>query len=109
MNKVNEHWELVLEPLSNELFQNAEIYLVSSLWTKLGQAYFSELNESLEHTKTMLNYLHSSGNESVKVPEDLAAAIQLSASREKPDRKVMPMCTQQVLRQSEEELHLYHL
>lgn len=107
MNKVNKHWELVLEPLSSELVQNAEIYLVSSLWAKLGQAYFSELNESLEHTKTMFNYLHSSGSETVKVPKDLAAAIQLSASREKPERKVMPMCVQQVLRKSEEELHLY--
>lgn len=109
MNKVNEHWELVLEPLSKELFQNAEIDLVSSFWAKLGKAYFSELNESLEHTKTMLNYLHSSGNESVKVPEDLAAAIQLSASREKPERKVMPVCVQQMLRKSEEELHLHYL
>uniref|UniRef100_A0A452QMN6 Sacsin molecular chaperone n=1 Tax=Ursus americanus TaxID=9643 RepID=A0A452QMN6_URSAM len=111
-NKVKVHWQPVLEPLFNELFQNAVMYSISNHWVKLEQAYFSELDESLEYTKTVLNYLQSSGKQIVKVPANLAAAVQLAASSPKPVRKVTPAWVRQVLRKSahpgdaQDKLHL---
>lgn len=111
-NKVKVHWQPVLEPLFNELFQNAVLYSISNHWVKLEEAYFSELDESLEYTKTVLSYLQSSGKQIVKVPANLAAAVQLAASSAKPVRKVTPAWVRQVLRKSvqpgdaQDKLHL---
>uniref|UniRef100_A0A8C5KVP0 Sacsin n=1 Tax=Jaculus jaculus TaxID=51337 RepID=A0A8C5KVP0_JACJA len=114
-SKVKVHWQPVLGPLFNELFQNAVIYSISSEWVKLEQVYFSELNESLEYTKSVLNYLQSSGKQIAKVPGNLAAAVQFSVtttSSVTPVRKVTPTLVRQVLRKcahlgnAEEKLHL---
>uniref|UniRef100_A0ABI7Y251 Ubiquitin-like domain-containing protein n=1 Tax=Felis catus TaxID=9685 RepID=A0ABI7Y251_FELCA len=110
--KVKVHWQPVLEPLFNELFQNAVLYSASNQWVRLEQAYFSELDESAECTAAVLNYLQSSGKHIVKVPANLAAAVQLAASPAKPVRKVTPAWVRQVLRKSapaggaREKLHL---
>lgn len=110
VNKVRVHWQRVLEPLFNELFQNAVLYSISNHWVQLEQAYFSELDDSLEYTETVLNYLQSSGKQIVKVPANLAAAVELAAPG--AARKVTPAWVRQVLRKSapeggaRERLHL---
>lgn len=112
VNRVKGHWQPMLQPLFSELFQNAVIYSVSGQWVTLEQVYFSELDESLEHTQTVLNYLRSSGKQVAKVPANVAAAVQLAAPSDKPVRKVTPAWVRQVLRKSahlgsaEEKLHL---
>nr|XP_026250752.1 sacsin isoform X5 [Urocitellus parryii] len=114
-SKVKVHWQPVLGPLFSELFQNAVIYSISNDWIKLEQAYFSELDESLEYTESVLNYLQSSGKQIARVPANLAAAVQLNAvvsSSSTPMRKVTPAWVRQVLRKcahlgsAEEKLHL---
>ncbi|XP_011533341.1 sacsin isoform X4 [Homo sapiens] len=112
-SKVKVHWQPVLEPLFSELLQNAVIYSISCDWVRLEQVYFSELDENLEYTKTVLNYLQSSGKQIAKVPGNVDAAVQLTAaSGTTPVRKVTPAWVRQVLRKcahlgcAEEKLHL---
>ncbi|ERE91622.1 sacsin [Cricetulus griseus] len=115
-SKVKAHWQPVLGPLFSELFQHAVIYSIGGEWVKLEQVYFSELDVSLEYTQSVLNYLQSSGKQIAMVPENLAAAVQLSAasatSSATPVRKVTPAWVRQVLRKcahlgsAEEKLHL---
>lgn len=106
----------MLGPLFSELFQHAVIYSIGGEWVKLEQVHFSELDGSLESTRSVLNYLQSSGKQIAKVPGNLAAAVQLSAasatSSASPVRKVTPAWVRQVLRKcahlgsAEEKLHL---
>jgi sacsin len=114
-SKIKAPWRPLLGPLFSELFQNAVIYSIGSAWVKLEQAHFSELDESLEYTASVLSYLQSSGKQVAKVPGNVAAAIELSAvasSGAAPVRKVTPAWVRQVLRKcahlgsAEEKLHL---
>lgn len=98
--KIKVHWQPVLEPLFNELFQNAVIHSLSNQWVKLEQVYFSELDENLEYTKSVLSYLQNSGKQIAKVPANLAAAVALSTTSARPMRKVTPAWVRQVLRKS---------
>ncbi|XP_028903954.1 sacsin isoform X2 [Ornithorhynchus anatinus] len=112
LNKVRVHWQPILEPLFKELFQHAVLYSASKHWVKLEQAYFSELDESLESTKAVLNYLQSSGKQVVRVPANITSALQLAAGSAKPLKKVTPALVRQVLRKSgptgsaDEKIHL---
>ncbi|XP_027733449.1 sacsin isoform X3 [Vombatus ursinus] len=112
MSKVKVHWQPIIEPLFNELFQNAVIYSISNHWIKLEQAYFSELDESLEYTKAVLSYLQSSGKQIVRVPANISNAVQLTASSAKSVKKVTPALVRQVLKKyghsgtAAEKLHL---
>ncbi|XP_054442512.1 sacsin isoform X5 [Pteronotus mesoamericanus] len=112
VNKVRAHWQPVLEPLFAELFQNAVVCSLSGRWVRLEQAHFSELDEGLERTGTVLRYLLGAGKQVVKVPAHLAAAVQRAASPERPVQKVTPAWLRQVLRKcappgsAEDRLHL---
>lgn len=111
-SKVKVHWRPLLEPLFDELLQNAVLHSVSHDWVRLEQAYFSELDDGSECTKSVLSYLQSSGKQIVKAPANLAAALQLAASSGRPVRKVTPAWVRQVLRKcaqpgcAGEKLHL---
>lgn len=111
-NKTKVHWQPIIEPLLRELFQNAVIYSLSDHWIKVEQVYFSEMEESLEYTHAVLNYLQDSGKEVAKVPENIANAVDLIMSGTKPVKKVTPSTVQQVLRKSghrasdDEKLHI---
>uniref|UniRef100_A0A8C9BKB9 Sacsin molecular chaperone n=1 Tax=Phocoena sinus TaxID=42100 RepID=A0A8C9BKB9_PHOSS len=100
VKRATAHWQPVLEPLFHELFQHAVLYSLSGHWVPLEQACFSELDESLECTRSVLNYLQSSGKQVVRVPAHVAAAVQLAVSSVRPVRKVTPAWTRQVLRKA---------
>uniref|UniRef100_A0ACB8FGQ0 Uncharacterized protein n=1 Tax=Sphaerodactylus townsendi TaxID=933632 RepID=A0ACB8FGQ0_9SAUR len=99
-NKTKVHWHPIIEPLLKELFQNAVIYSVSDHWIKVEQVYFSEMEENLEYTQAVLNYLKDAGKEVAKVSESIANAVDLILSSTKPVKKVTPGTVRQVLRKS---------
>lgn len=112
VDRARVHWQPVLEPLFRELFQNEVLYSLSGHWVRLEQACFSELDESLDYTRSVLSYLQSAGKQVVKVPAHVAAAVQLAAAGARPAGKVTPAWTRQVLRKAAplggaaEKLHL---
>ncbi|XP_039392976.1 sacsin isoform X5 [Mauremys reevesii] len=111
-NKIRVHWKPIIEPLFKELLQNAVIYSASSDWIKVEQVCFSDMDDSLEYTQTVLNYLQSSGNQIATVPANIASAVHLTVSSSKTVKKVTPAGVRQVLRKSghtgpaNEKLHL---
>uniref|UniRef100_A0A8D0LBK9 Sacsin n=1 Tax=Sphenodon punctatus TaxID=8508 RepID=A0A8D0LBK9_SPHPU len=111
-NKIRVHWQPIIEPLFKELFQNAVIYSASNHWVKVEQVCFSEMDECLEYSRGVLNYLQSSGKQIAKVPENIATAVHLTVSSTKPVKKVTPSAVRQALRKSghagpvNEKLHL---
>ncbi|XP_065450845.1 sacsin isoform X1 [Chrysemys picta bellii] len=98
--KIRVHWKPIIEPLFKELFQNAVIYSASSDWIKVEQVCFSDMDDSLEYTQTVLNYLQSSGNQIATVPANIASAVHLTVSSSKTVKKVTPAVVRQVLRKS---------
>ncbi|KAM8977638.1 sacsin [Pelodytes ibericus] len=111
-DKVRTHWKPLIEPLLKDLLQNAVIYSASSSWLKEADVNFSELDESKEYSKTILNYLQVSGTQTAKVPANVAAACQVPVNSSKTVKKVSPSLLRQVLRKcghkgpTHEKLHL---
>nr|XP_020666734.1 sacsin isoform X1 [Pogona vitticeps] len=111
-SKIKVHWQSIIEPLLKELFQNEVIYSFSDTWIKVEEAYFSEMDDSLEYTQAVLNYLQDSGKKIAKVPDNIADAVDLIVSSTKPVKKVTPATVRQVLRKcghkgrSDEKLHI---
>uniref|UniRef100_A0A8C5P842 Sacsin molecular chaperone n=1 Tax=Leptobrachium leishanense TaxID=445787 RepID=A0A8C5P842_9ANUR len=112
MDKIRTHWKPVIDPLLKELFQHAVIYSASKCWLKESDVNFSELDEEKEYSKTILNYLQTSGTQTAKVPSNIAAAFQVPVNNSKPVKKVTPALVRQVLRKTahrgptHEKLHL---
>lgn len=111
-NKIRVPWKPIVVPLFKELLQHTVIYSVSNQWIKVEQVHFSEMDESLEYTQSVLNYLQDSGKQIAKVPANIASAVHLTTSSVKAVKKVTPAVVRQVLRKSghsgpaEEKLHL---
>ncbi|KAM9602483.1 sacsin isoform 2-T4 [Morphnus guianensis] len=111
-NKIRVPWKPIVVPLFKELLQHTVIYSVSNQWIKVEQVHFSEMDESLEYTQSVLNYLQNSGKQIAKVPANIASAVHLTISTAKAVKKVTPAVVRQVLRKSghsgpaEEKLHL---
>uniref|UniRef100_A0A8D0EL10 Ubiquitin-like domain-containing protein n=1 Tax=Strix occidentalis caurina TaxID=311401 RepID=A0A8D0EL10_STROC len=111
-NKIRVPWKPIVVPLFKELLQHTVIYSVSNQWIKVEQVHFSEMDESLEYTQSVLNYLQNSGKQIAKVPANIASAVHLTISAAKAVKKVTPAVLRQVLRKSghsapaEEKLHL---
>ncbi|KYO44864.1 hypothetical protein Y1Q_0022949 [Alligator mississippiensis] len=99
-DKVRVPWKPIIEPVFKELLQSAIIYAASNRWIKVEQVCFSEMDESLEYTQSVLNYLQSSGKQIAKVPPNIASAVHLIVSSTKPVKKVTPAVVRQVLRKS---------
>ncbi|XP_069058346.1 sacsin isoform X1 [Pleurodeles waltl] len=112
MNKTRVHWKSALEPLLSDLLQNAIVYSMGGSWLNVHEVCFSEIDEKLEYTETVLKYLQSSGTHVAKVTANISDAIQFSVSNTKPVKTVTPSLVRQVLRKSghrgsaEEKLHL---
>uniref|UniRef100_A0A803YGF9 Ubiquitin-like domain-containing protein n=1 Tax=Meleagris gallopavo TaxID=9103 RepID=A0A803YGF9_MELGA len=111
-NKIRVPWKPIVVPLFKELLQHTVIYSVSNQWMKVEQVYFSEMDESLEYTQSVLNYLQNSGKQIAKVPANIASAVHFTTCTVKAVKKVTPAVVRQVLRKSghsgpaEEKLHL---
>lgn len=111
-NKIRVPWKPIVVPLFKDLLQHTVIYSVSNQWIKVEQVHFSEMDESLEYTQSVLNYLQNSGKQIAKVPANIASAVHLTTSAAKAVKKVTPAVVRQVLRKSghsgpaEEKLHL---
>uniref|UniRef100_A0A8C3UPC2 Ubiquitin-like domain-containing protein n=1 Tax=Catharus ustulatus TaxID=91951 RepID=A0A8C3UPC2_CATUS len=111
-NKIRVPWKPIVVPLFKDLLQHAVIYSVSNQWINVEQVHFSEMDESLEYTQSVLNYLQNSGKQIAKVPANIASAVHLTISAAKAVKKVTPAVVRQVLRKSghngptEEKLHL---
>ncbi|XP_053312398.1 sacsin [Spea bombifrons] len=112
VDKVRTHWKPAIEPLIKDLLQNAVIYSSNKCWLKESDVNFSELDESKEYSKTILNYLQISGTKTAKVPANVAAAFQVPINSSKQVKKVSPALLRQVLRKcghkgpAHEKLHL---
>uniref|UniRef100_H3A3T5 Sacsin molecular chaperone n=1 Tax=Latimeria chalumnae TaxID=7897 RepID=H3A3T5_LATCH len=110
--KTRVHWKPVIEPLFKELVQNAVIYSAGDRWLKVDSVYFSEVDESMDYTKTVLSYLQSSGAQIAKAPAHVASAVQSHIAEAKQVKKVTPALVRQMLRKFrhkgpvEEKLHL---
>ncbi|XP_034266196.1 LOW QUALITY PROTEIN: sacsin [Pantherophis guttatus] len=100
-NTAKVHWQPIIEPLLKKLFQDKVIYSISGNWVKVEEVYFSEMDESLESTQAVLNYLQESGKEVAKVPDNIANAISLVILGIKAVKKVTPGTVRHVLRKSE--------
>ncbi|XP_073439129.1 sacsin [Dendrobates tinctorius] len=98
MDQVRTHWKPIIEPLLKELFQNPVIYSAKKCWLKESDVNFTEIDEHQEYTKTILNYLQTSGTQIAKVPANVAAAFQIPINNSKPVKKVTPALVRQVLR-----------
>nr|XP_033804575.1 sacsin isoform X2 [Geotrypetes seraphini] len=111
-NKIRVHWKSIIEPLFKELLQNAVIYSASNHWINVDTVHFSEIDEHMKYTETVLNYLQASGIQIAKVPANIAGAIQFSSSNAKPVKMVTPALVRQTLRKSghkgstDEKLHI---
>ncbi|XP_010171378.2 sacsin, partial [Antrostomus carolinensis] len=111
-NKIKVPWKPIVVPLFKELLQHTVIYSVSNQWIKVEQVHFSEMDETVEYTQSVLNYLQNSGKQIAKVPANIASAVHLTVSTAKAVKKVTPAVVRQVLRKSghsgpaEEKLHL---
>lgn len=99
-NKIRVPWKPIVVPLFKDLLQHPVIYSVSNQWIKVEQVYFSEIDESLEYTQSVLNYLQNSGKQIAKVPANIANAVHLTISTSKAVKKVTPAVVRQVLRKS---------
>ncbi|KAM4702085.1 LOW QUALITY PROTEIN: sacsin [Discoglossus pictus] len=112
VDKIRTHWKPVVEPLLKELFQSAVIYTSSNCWLKEADVNFTEIDENKEYTKTILNYLQTSGTHIAKVPVNVAAAFQVPVNNSKQVKKVTPALVRQVLRKcphkgpADEKLHI---
>lgn len=100
-NTTKVHWQPIIEPLLKKLFQEKVIYSISGNWVKVEEVYFSEMDESLESTQAVLNYLQESGKEVAKVPDNIANAISLVISDVKTVKNVTPGTVRHMLRKSE--------
>lgn len=112
VEQIRTHWKPIVEPLIKMLCQNAVIFSTKKCWLKECDVNFTEIDESKEYTKTILNYLQNSGTHIARVPKNVAAAFQIPLNSSKPVKKVTPALVRQVLRKcahkgpKHEKLHL---
>lgn len=112
MLKIRIHWKSILEPLLSDLLQSTIVYSIGNCWLKVEDVCFSEIDDNLEYTETVLGYLQSSGTHVARVPANISNAIQFTVPNSTPVKKVTPSLVRQVLRKSghkggaEEKLHL---
>nr|KAF6428417.1 sacsin molecular chaperone [Rousettus aegyptiacus] len=112
VSRVRARWRPALQPLFADLLQGAVLRALGGRWVRLEQARFSDLDERSERARAVLGYLRGAGEQVVRVPAHLAAAVQLAAPSDRPPRTVTPAWVRQVLRKAApqggaaEKLHL---
>uniref|UniRef100_A0A8C9Z3X6 Sacsin/Nov domain-containing protein n=1 Tax=Sander lucioperca TaxID=283035 RepID=A0A8C9Z3X6_SANLU len=96
--QVKSRWKAILQPLFHDLLQHQVIYSLSESWIRVDQAVFSELDTDEDISKTVINYLQSSGTQVAKVPAavDFVVAAYMTESTEV--KKVTPSLLRQVIR-----------
>ncbi|KAM3615803.1 uncharacterized protein V6R79_008113 [Siganus canaliculatus] len=93
--QVKSRWKPILQPLFHDLLQQQVIYSLSETWIPADQTVFSELDTDEDISKTVINYLQSSGMQVAKVPTTVDLVL---ASYMTEVRKVTPSLLRQVIR-----------
>ncbi|MBN3300144.1 SACS protein, partial [Amia calva] len=112
ISQIRARWKPILEPLLQHLLQQPVIYSMSKSWLKADEVHFSELDDGIDSTGTVISYLQSSGMQVAKVPATVADVLSSYIPESKAVKKVSPGVVRYVLRKfrhkgpSLEKLHL---
>ncbi|KAK1169336.1 hypothetical protein AOXY_G8102 [Acipenser oxyrinchus oxyrinchus] len=112
LRQIRARWKPILEPLFKDLLQQAVVLSIDQCWLKVDAVVFTELDNTIERTETVISYLQSSGIQVAEVPANVAMALNSYFPDPKAVKKVTPALVRQVLRKSrhkgaaQEKLHL---
>ncbi|XP_032365265.1 sacsin isoform X2 [Etheostoma spectabile] len=96
--QVKSRWKAILQPLFHDLLQHQVIYSLSESWIRVDQAVFSELDTDEDISKTVVNYLQSSGTQVAKVPAAVDFVVGSYMTESTEVKTVTPSLLRQVIR-----------
>lgn len=100
LRQIRARWKPILEPLFKDLLQQAVVLSIDQCWLKVDAVVFTELDNTIERTETVISYLQSSGIQVAEVPANVAMALNSYFPDPKAVKKVTPALVRQVLRKS---------
>ncbi|TRY93648.1 hypothetical protein DNTS_021147 [Danionella cerebrum] len=97
-DKIRPHWIPILEPLFNDLLQEAVIHSLSGSWVQVDEIVLSDLDSRMETTETVMKYLQSSGMMLAQVPVCIDTVLTMFVTKPGSLKRVTPAFVRQTLR-----------